>query len=169
MENALLDPHRNEIGLFRLNNELASLDKKPLHDRWDIIEHNNIKLTIYIDKKTEFLISLKIGVYKKNIYNIKSLPLELNNIICKFLTDYIIINAFITYPPEYPFVAPYWELIDTQHNIHSPPTEIPLYYSDIIKEHNNAFKSYYWIPAMTVESDILNFIQKINHFEYLFE
>ena len=152
----------------RLNRELDFLNNKPLHDIWGIIENPYNKLTIYVNKVSTILIYLNIRYYKKIIYNFKSLPLELSNIICRFLTDYISIKINIKYPLDYPLMPPQWDLNNIKHNLSYPPIDINHYYSYIIHRHNKEYNND-WIPAMTVESDILNFVQKINHFDYLLE
>ena len=156
----------------RLTRELSTLNTIPLHVRWGIVQKNNIKLNIRISKiitnPPKYIhVYLNIIFYKFHIYNFSSLPVEINNIIYKFLTDYINITTIIKFPNSYPYVQPKWSLYNIKHNIHSPPIDIRHYYSYILHRHNKEYKND-WTPAVSLESDILNLLQKINHPEYIF-
>lgn len=154
------------ILLIRLNNDFNSVQGKELHDMWGIPKSDDYKLTIRVKNENERRIKLTIKYTKKHIYNIKNIPLELSNIICNFLSETICINIAIGYPLDYPFVNPVWELSNVEHNIHNPPIDITNYYSYIINTHNTVLNQH-WHHAQTTKNDILDFIQKINHFEYI--
>lgn len=71
----------------------------------------------------------------------------------------------IHYGIDYPFKPPFWSLENVDYNI---DIYINLfdYYARIINFHNIINKKY-WSPAIDIHIDMLDLIQKINHFEYM--
>lgn len=105
------------------------------------------------------------------------LPYEINEMIREYLIYVIEIQIKIKYSPSYPFSPPIWFLLAVYHNL---VTEVSLldYYSYKVNQHNQSYVAYIvslgshpnymdngWTPAITIDKDILSFIQKINHFD----
>jgi hypothetical protein len=112
---------------------------------------------------------LRIYFFKsENIYNFNNLPIEIIREIQEYGKHFIDMEIDIYFPNKYPFIRPLWCLKNIIHNIKlEQPINIKNYYYNIINNHNNQNKKY-WSPANEIEKDILGFIIKINHFEYLF-
>jgi len=111
---------------------------------------------------------LKINITYEKIYpfmDFGKLPPELSSLIHSYRKDRISIMINILYTAEYPFKPPIWSLLDVKHNIKSP-IDLSEYYSYLIGNHNEQY-GIDWSPAINYDIDILNFIQKINHFEYI--
>ena len=129
---------------------------------------------INIDKSVQpDSILLTITFKKTGPYTKFDLPVELNQLIREYLIYIIKIQIKIKYSPSYPFSPPIWFLQEVRHNL---VTEVCLldYYSYKVNQHNQSYTSYIsvghhietaWSPAITVEKDILSFVQKINHFD----
>jgi hypothetical protein len=126
--------------------------------------------------------NLKFKLFKKNdknelyfnIYylkpqekiNFKNVPNEINDIIYSYLNDYIDIQVKIDYKIDYPFDYPVWTLLHFSSNINS---QWDLYdiFSFFLNCHNNQHIRD-WSPATDIEKDILDFIRKINIFEFIY-
>lgn len=99
------------------------------------------------------------------------LPLELVKEIQLYLNHKIELFVRMDFPIEYPFTPPQWTLLDVQHTVkgllrtcwHGDMT-LHHYYQDKIKEHNNYYLIH-WTPAITISSDILEFVRRVNHFD----
>lgn len=114
------------------------------------------------------VITFEIHFFKNShdMYNIFQLPDEINKEIYHFYnTEYLKIKVKIYYTQEFPFKPPIWEFIDLKHNINIHINLID-YYTEIVSFHN-IINNKYWSPAMDIHQDILDFIQKINHFDYM--
>ena len=132
------------------------------------IEISKLKISHAIKKNTK--ITLDIHYFKKNkiIYNFNNLPIEIIRKIQEYGDYYIDMEIDVYFPNEYPFVQPLWCLKNIKHNIKVEQlVNIKEYYSNIISNHNKQNETN-WSPATELEKDILEFILKINHFEYLF-
>jgi hypothetical protein len=137
---------------------------------------NSSKLKISISKleKTDCIknptkITLRIYFFKsENIYNFNNLPIEIIREIQEYGNHFIDMEIDIYFPNRYPFIQPLWCLKNIKHNIKlEQPINIENYYYNIINNHNNQNKKC-WSAATKIETDIVEFIRKINHFEYLF-
>ena len=93
------------------------------------------------------------------------LPLDICNVIDTYNKNYLYITISILYHDSYPFRAPKWSLQDVRHNL-TIPLDLTNYYTYVIENHNEQY-CYEWSAATGIEADILNFIQKISHFEYI--
>jgi len=128
------------------------------------------------DKSKEFALHMSLietnllevsFTYKKlfPFIDFRALPLEISDLIHSYTSGYICIKANILYTSEYPFRQPIWKLIDVEHNV-SSYINLKEYYEYLIKKHNEQYLID-WSPAINFNTDILDFIQKINHFEYI--
>ena len=119
-----------------------------------------------LDGFNQFEINLDfIIINNYKIYNLNNLPLDINSLIASYYTpNYIHLKIQITSPEYYPFNPPIWKIIDVKHSLKMNLYE---YYKYIVDSHNEIMKDS-WNPAIKIEVDILYFISKINHFEYLF-
>jgi hypothetical protein len=114
-------------------------------------------------------ITLNIQYYKnEKFYNFNNLPIEIIRQIQEYGDHFIDLEIDIYFPNQYPYRRPIWRLSNIKHNIKlEQPLSLKEYYNYIINNHNKKNKIY-WSPATKIETDIVEFIQKINHFEYLF-
>jgi len=146
-------------------NRFETICKQPL-DQYFGLQHNYNKFDI-VPKRTDInKLELLIHVEKKYYYDFDSLPTDISCVISEYLTKFIYICVEITFPPDYPFNQPQYKLLYTKHNL-SHYINIENYYKCIVINHNLQYTRD-WSPAIEIVKDILDFIQKINHFEYLF-
>lgn len=147
----------------------------------DLARYYQLKNTchekIEIDKTVQESCILLTISYKKTIPCPKfPIPDELNQLIQEYLFYSIEIKTKIEYSRNYPFTPPQWYIKGVIHNI--PRKEYGLfylldYYIDKINNHNNKYNLQLlegytqWIPAISVEGDILIFLQKIINFDEL--
>ncbi len=130
------------------------------------LKHNYDVFEIVPQKTDMDKLTLHIKVVKKHYHNFKYLPSDINNLISEYLPEYIYICVEITFPPDYPFKPPIYTLLSTKYNIVNYIISIDSYYASIVDNHNLQYKRE-WTPAMDIEKDVLSFICRINHFEYL--
>ena len=112
-------------------------------------------------------IHLKINYKKTTSCDYLNLPDELIEYIRDFLTYSIEVQIRVHYPLQYPFVPPVWAMAGVVHNLSQP---VQLYYYDKVNYHNHYYNLYLfematWTPAISIETDILIFLQRIYHFE----
>ena len=126
------------------------------------INFNNIKK---ISNKIGNLTNLKelYLYYNKITY----LPKEINKIIASYIPSYIEINTIIHYLEHYPFNPPTWNLTSVIDKS-SSSINLQEYYQYIVNCHNHQYQLS-WSPAIWIEHDILNFIERINHFEQIID
>jgi ubiquitin-protein ligase len=135
------------------------------------IKGNDSSETITFDYKVkDNMIILEIK-YSKNInkiYNIGELPDVINKEIFNYYNkSYINLVIHIFFGSNYPFSPPYWLLYDIKNNINIS-IDLNNYYCDILLYHN-CLNYKQWSPAIDIHTDILDFIQKINHFDYMLD
>ena len=138
------------------------LNDSSLEDYYGIPKTIRLHTTPDIEQQK---LTLSIIYNSNHFYKIKELPFDINKMIHSYLHNKLEINIQISFPSLYPFRAPTWSLIRTRHNFLTS-LSIPDYYKYLINSHNNQYVGN-WSPTITMEKDILEFIQKINHFEYL--
>ena len=157
--------------LPRFERDFGSVDMADFYQLKKSYEKINIEKSVQSDS-----ILLNIHYRKKSPYINFTLPTELNQLIHEYLIYEIEIKIKIKYSPSYPFSPPIWFLQGVRHNL---VTEVCLldYYSYKVNQHNQSYTTYIilgnhhnftenaWTPAITVEKDILSFVQKINHFD----
>ena len=95
------------------------------------------------------------------------MPINIISIIASYSYSFISIETRIYFPNNYPFDPPIWRLVNVKTNINTS-IDLRSYYKYIVNNHNKQYKKYY-SPAISIDIDLLDFIQKINHFEYLIE
>lgn len=119
-----------------------------------------------LDGFNQFEINLDIIIINNNkIYKFNNIPLEINSFIASYYTpNYIHLKIQIKSVEDYPFNPPIWKIMDVKHSLKINLYE---YYKYIVYMHNEIMK-HSWSPAIKIDVDILYFILKINHFEYLF-
>jgi len=130
------------------------------------LKHNYDVFEIVPQKKDMNKIELHIQVVKKHYHDFKYLPSDISHIISEYLPEYISICVEITFPPDYPFKPPIYTLLSTKSNLVNFYLSIDRYYDSIVEKHNLQYKRE-WSPAIDIEKDILYFICRINHFEYM--
>ena len=119
-----------------------------------------------LDGFNQFELNLDIIIINNyKIYNLNNLPLDINSLIASYYTpNYIHLKIQITSPEDYPFNPPIWKIMSVKHSLKINLYE---YYKYIVDSHNKIM-NHSWSPAIKIDVDILYFIAKINHFEYLF-
>jgi hypothetical protein len=135
-------------------------------DKYFGLKHNYDVLTIVPKKIDVNKLALYIKVVKNYYYDFKDLPSDISNLISDYLPEYLYICVEITYPSDYPFKPPIYTLLSTKYNLVHLPISIHSYYDTIVNNHNLQY-NHEWSPAIDIEKDILYFICRINHFEYL--
>ena len=155
--------------LPRFEKEFGTVDLSDFYQLNKAFEKINIEKSVHSDS-----ILLNIHYLKKAPFIHFTLPPELNRLIQEYLIYEIEIKIKIKYSQSYPFSPPIWFLQGVKHNL---ATEACLldYYSYKVNQHNHSYSAYLinlgthsvdgWTPAITVEKDILSFVQKINHFD----
>lgn len=154
---------------------LDNFQDDSLENYFGIVNNKNNKLTFHVfqneaatENATEKEIILTINVYAAyKCYDILELPIEISRLIASYNNYFINIKIKILFAKDYPFTQPTWILLDVQTNVISP-LNLKEYFTYIVYNHNNQYKRY-WSPAIDIEKDVLEFIQKINHFNYIFE
>jgi hypothetical protein len=163
--------------LQRFKVDFADLDMAEYYQMNKPYEKIDIKTEVHSD-----YILLNIH-YKKDCPILEfDLPDELNKKIEEYLIYVIEIKIKIKYSPSYPFSPPIWFLQVVHHNL---KTDVSLldYYIYKVNQHNQSYTSYLlhlgnyigqyevygWNPGISVERDMLSFIQKINHFDEVIE
>jgi hypothetical protein len=116
-------------------------------------------------------IQLTIRYQKKAHCPCFDLPPEMLANIRSYLTNTIELHLKILYSIDYPFSPPVWVMRGVTHTI---PTQVDLldYYCYKVNCHNRQYVQDFlggnstssWSPAISIEKDILTFIQKVNHF-----
>lgn len=146
----------------------AILEDKSMTDYFGIVNTRDKKLTLYASIKQN-IIKLHIHFCKKPpMYDFVYLPLDISRVIASYLPTIIDIYVEILLPYNYPFTQPVWSLCNVLHNITLPPINIEEYFKYLVNNHNQQYERC-WTPAISIEKNILDFIQKTNHFDYLLE
>ena len=142
-----------------------------LEKYFGITNENGIEFKTKINIQTldgfnQFEVNLDfIIIHNNKIYKFNNIPLEINSLIASYYTpNYIHLKIQITSPEDYPFNPPIWKIMSVKHSLKINLYE---YYKYIVDSHNKIMKRN-WSPAIKIETDILYFITKINHFEHLF-
>ena len=137
-----------------------------IRDYFNIKNGKNDNFNFIIKKYGKALL-FNISFRKKYFYKIENLPIEINALILSFCEDQINIKIHITYEDDYPFSYPIWHLISVDHNI-CTLLNLEEYYDYMVANHNSAYKKN-WSPAIDIDIDILDFIRKILHFDFVLE
>lgn len=150
-----------------LEERVKRLDSLEMEPYYGIINTPTKKLNIkmsHSDNESLFVIK-----YLQNniMSDLRFLPLEIINLITSFGDDYISITTKVIYPSDYPFCPPIWSLVDVQHNINTS-LNLNDYYEYLVDSHNSQYNTD-WSPAIHIDKDLLDFIQRVNHFGYLLE
>jgi hypothetical protein len=102
-------------------------------------------------------------------YDIVELPIDISRLIASYNEYFINIQIKISFPQDYPFTEPTWILLEVEDNIVSR-LNLFEYFTYMVDNHNNQYKrDFNWRPIIEIEKDVLEFIQKINHFDYILE
>jgi len=157
--------------LPRFEKDFGLVDLADFYQLNKAYEKINIEKTVQSDS-----ILLTITFTKTSPYVNFSLPAELNKVINEYLDYFIEIKINIKYWQSYPFTPPIWFLQGVRHNLETKVCLLD-YYSYKVNQHNQSYTACIsignhpnyietaWTPAITVEKDILSFVQKINHFD----
>jgi len=138
-----------------------------LKDYYGIVD--TPKRSLSVDAVQENSETVFTVCFKENnpMINIRCLPMDIICKISSYLNCSLTIKTKIVYPHDYPFAPPQWSLVCVQHNIVSR-LNLKEYYEYLVETHNNQYQVD-WSPSIHVDKDILDFIRKINHFDYLID
>ena len=73
----------------------------------------------------------------------------------------------IYYPHSYPFTRPIWTIEECIVKENFQSIYLEDYYTSLVKIHNEMYEKN-WNMCTMLEKDILVFLTRINHFEYIF-
>jgi hypothetical protein len=177
MNEPILNPHEDDLDhknkrLARFERDFKEIDlARYFQLKYDSNETIEIEKTI---QKTCVLLTIRYtNTTHCPFFNI---PTELNERISEYLIYKIEIHTKIEYSKNYPFSPPIWFIKEVIHNIKRDeygPFYLLDYYIDKINHHNNIYNlqllydEHQWHPAISIEGDILIFLQRINHFDEL--
>ena len=89
----------------------------------------------------------------------------MSRLVSSYLTLEVMVEFKIMYPADYPWNPPQWSVDTIKYNIgHS--FNLLEYYQYIVQIHNEMLRKD-WSPAISLDKDFIDFLQKINHFEYI--
>jgi hypothetical protein len=157
------------------NQRLAKFDREFKHV--DLARYYQLKKGTYesieLDKEViDSCIHLTLRYRKRKPCPVFDLPPEMMAKIRSYLTYTIVLKFKIHYSIDYPFSPPIWFMKGVTHTI---PNQVNLtdYYCYKVNAHNSQYVQYLidgisntsWSPAMSIEKDILSFLEKINHFD----
>ncbi len=140
-------------------------EKLDLKEYFGIIDTPQRVVNINATHNNEAVICTVSFKEVNKMINIRCLPMDIICKISSYLNCYLTIKTKIVYPQDYPFEPPQWSLVCVKHNIESR-IKLKEYYEYLVETHNNKY-SIDWSPAIHIDIDILDFISKINHFDYL--
>ena len=145
---------------YRVRNLEKILETQQLEEYFNIPDKIKIRVTSNLPERT---MNLTISYYSTQEFSkIKGLPFEINCMIHSYLHDKMVLQILIAYPYSYPFVHPIWSFIHVNHNLKTL-LDLHEYYKYLIDVHNEKD----WSPAIDILANILEFIQQINHIEYI--
>ena len=149
-----------------------------IEDYFGISCESGNKLTFEIERPTDTNYCLLNVQYlaKNEIFNFSHLPVSICSHILSYACNSIQLQFKILFPSTYPFTPPIWSLVDEKNSMSlSSDYNIKTYFETIAERHNEIYKrkrnddpysnSTNWSPAIGIDSDILYFIEKINHFD----
>jgi len=149
-----------------------------IEDYFGISCESGNKLRFEIERPTNTnycLLNVKYFI-KNKIFNFTHLPVSVCSHILSYAHNSIQLQFKILFPSTYPFTPPIWSLVDEKNTMSlSSEYNFRTYFETIAERHNEIYKrkrcSYNnetnWTPAIGIDSDILYFIEKINHFDAL--
>jgi len=111
-------------------------------------------------------IILNICFENARYYDFINLPQEISRIISEYVPTVIKIRVEIAFPNNYPFKQSIYSFMNVEHNLSNSPVNLEEYYKYVVDNHNAQYR-HYWSPAIEIDKDILDFVRKINHFDYL--
>ena len=151
---------------FRFIDELQN---KTIADYFGISAGNR-KLSINVSRnandKNKYMVEINC-INPQQMFDFTSLPYEMNDEIYKFIEEYVKLTFCIEYPNEYPFVPPKWTLDKISYRVNTH-VKLDEYYHTIADNHTKCY-DFDWSPAIHLETDLVYFIQKINHFDMIFD
>ena len=155
----------------RLDKLLSRIHDSSLEDYYDLSHDVEAKGKIKIKMdcpENHNMIDLTISYISKYTFiHFRNLPLDVTQIINTYLDDYLSLKIGINYPTDYPFVQPIWSFINLTYNFKCR-LDLTCYYGYQIDTHNKMYQNNNnWNPAIDIDKDILEFIQKNNHFNML--
>jgi len=153
-----------------LTNRLARNDTTNLATYFNIHLDPSEKLSIHVNKiSNEFCtLSVNYSIQKnRNLSELTNLPED----ICKYINEYVVdqihMRFKIIFPDNYPYFPPIWELETCNSSI--PHSSLDYggmtlydYYKYVAERHTSYL--FDWSPAITLETNILYFICRINVF-----
>jgi hypothetical protein len=138
-----------------------------LKDYYGIIDTPERSINVdAVQKNAETIFTV---CFKENnsMINIERLPMDIICKISSYINCSLTIKTKIVYPQDYPFAPPQWSLVCVRHNMVSR-LNLKEYYEYLVETHNNQYQVD-WSPSIHIDKDILDFIRRINNFDYLID
>jgi len=153
------------------------LENKSIVDYLGIISRKNEKISFGMELHPEKkycifsvdFITQNTPTSKPNL----DLPMELCDIIHSYSSNFISLKFKIEYPGNYPFDQPIWSFISEKNDMTHLPKNFVLseYFQGLVERHNGNYselsRGFNWSPSMSIRTDMINFIMKINHFDVI--
>jgi len=154
-----------------------TIGDKSIEDYLDISPRKNEKISFGMELyPQEKYCIFSIDFVTQNTPTTKNkfdLPIELCDIIHSYSSNFISLKFRIDYPGNYPFDQPIWSLISEKNDMTHLPKNFVLseYFQELVERHNSNYsevsRGFNWTPSMTIRTDMINFIMKINHFDVI--
>lgn len=162
----------------RYRSFLQTIGDAKIEDYFNIRCKPGNHLTFSVDRPSNAnYCYLYINYWKRpEIINFPGLPTVVCSHILSYAHNSIQLKFKIWFPSTYPFCPPTWSLEEEKNTMCLPPEyNLKEYFQDVVNRHNEIYnrsrgcrdQSTNWSPAIGVDSDILYFILKINHFDEL--
>ena len=165
----------SEILQWRWMDYQKKINNVKIEDYFGIISQKNETISFFMEKESDHCVFTAQYVTQNtpnNSIDFVGLPKELCDLIDTFACKMIRIKFKITYPELYPFEPPVWSFMEEENDMIHLPKGFVLeeYYQDIVDRHNSQYNNgggFNWTPAIDIRTDMLSFIEKINHFEMI--
>jgi len=162
--------------------------KKIKHLKTDVVPYFGIqmplnsclKVDIHQDPKGLSCCFVSVIYSRKDhrLFPLLSESTRLPELAMDLITDYLYselrLKFKISFGPGYPFNQPTWSLVSVYSELDHDSSQyggmtLKDYYAYLVEMHNNSYirdvGEGNWSPAITIDKDVLYFINRINHFD----
>ena len=162
--------------LRRWNRFQQLLNRNTIENYFGIIPKEKDTISFTMDKDPENMFcTLNVKYTTQNtptqLVDFKGLPHEICGLISEYTCNTIDLKFKITFSEMYPFSAPIWSLIEAKNDMTHLPKGFVLseYYQELVDRHNSHYNiwGYNWTPSITICTDVLLFIEKLHHFDFI--
>ena len=172
----------NAIACIRMNNFLFQLHRKTRGNaaaffdiRGQVCPHyQRESLSILVDKdphNRHGVVSVH-HVVKTPVEDVCAgfpmLPLDVCRVVAEFACDHLCATFHVSFPEDYPFCPPAWSLATFDASLEKRYRSDEYggmtlcdYHTYLVDVHNEHYREARWSPAVTVEKDVLTFIERM--------